>query len=102
MEDLETRYFERVHAAQTRHNEAMDAARSEHDLEVMAAREELHDKASQRFNVLFGKSATPAPNEAAKTMIESMIDRAVTQALAAAVPKMIDAPMADEPPKETT
>ena len=77
MQDLEQRYFERIHAAQIKHNDALDAARAEHDAEVMAAREVLNEKATGRFSVLFGKSPATPPSEAAKTLIEDMIVEAL-------------------------
>lgn len=82
MQDLEQRYFERVHAAQTKHNEALDAARAEHDAEVLAAREELSEKASQRFSVLFGKAPASPPSEAVKGLIEGMIAEVLNQKFA--------------------
>jgi hypothetical protein len=82
MQDLEQRYFERIAGAQTRFNDALDAARAEHDIEVNAAREELNDRASQRFAVLFGRTAAPPPSEAVKGLIEDMIVEVMNSRLA--------------------
>ena len=95
MQDLEQRYFERLRAAQVKHNEALDAARSEHDAEVMAAREELNEKASGRFSVLFGKSPPSAPSEAVKGLIEGMIADVLNQKFAEVERRAI-APPSDE------
>jgi hypothetical protein len=83
MQDLEQRYFERVAAAQIKFNEALDAARTEHDMEVLSAREELNEKATGRFAVLFGKTPQPAPSEAVRGMLEGMIGDVLNKRLAA-------------------
>jgi hypothetical protein len=92
MQDLEQRYFERVHAAQLRFNEALDAARTEHDLEVLAAREELNEKASGRFNVLFGRAPQQAPSEQARSLIASLIEDELSKRFVNAAAKMLDGP----------